>query len=771
MLGHLRVVEVSSGIAASYCGRALADAGAQVTLIEPPDGHALRRWSSVVGGRPGLLFDFLVQGKRCIRQADPWDSPELAEADIVIEDATAATAAGTESGAAQRGQVVVSISPFGRNGPWRERPASEFTIQALCGSTGRRGFPGREPVYAGGELGEWAAGSYAAAAAVCFAQVQSPSGGRATRRPGVHVDVSVLEASSLVLQAYWSVDLQLRGSLPRTLRAPMIPSIEPSADGFVGFSTITAEQFQGFLCMVERPDLADDVSLLLPLNREQRRDELLAAIHQWTTQHTTAEIVELATALRIPVAPIGNGANLPTNDQFAQRGVYSPGPLGTTQPRIPYQITPYEEEEELSPPKIAAAHPGRALAEPRLPLEGLKVADFTAFWAGPSATHLLASLGAEVIKIESIQRPDGMRFTSAKPDDERFYEWGTVFHAINTNKRSVTLDLTEPEGVEIAGQLIAWADVVIENFSARVMEAFGLGPEEIRRRNPRAVLVRMPAFGLSGPWRNRTGFAMTVEQASGMAWRTGYEGGPPMDVGGICDPLGGMHAVIAALAALAERERSGRGALVEVPLVEVALVMTAEEVLAYSEDGTLITRTGNHGPGAAPQGCYPCRDDEWLAVSVLNDQQWAALRAVLGSPPWAQDPALDHAPGRHDHRDALDRRLGAWCEAQDANALEELLSAAGVPAARVVRPSDILTNPQLRQRGFFERLTHEVVGSFDVPSLPFRAGAAPHGWHATPAPTLGQHNAEVLGTMLGISEADQQKLRDKGIIGQRLARR
>jgi crotonobetainyl-CoA:carnitine CoA-transferase CaiB-like acyl-CoA transferase len=410
-----------------------------------------------------------------------------------------------------------------------------------------------------------------------------------------------------------------------------------------------------------------------------------------------------------------------------------------------------------------------------LPLAGLRVADFTAFWAGPATTHLLAALGADVIKIESVQRPDGMRFTTAKPDDDRFYEWGTVFHAVNPNKRAVTLDLTRPEGVEIAASLIAWADVVIENFSARVMEAFGLGPDEVRRHNPRAVLIRMPAFGLSGPWRDRTGFAMTVEQASGMAWRTGYDDGPPMDVGGICDPLGGMHAVIAAMAALAERDRTGHGALVEVPLVEVALVMTAEQVLAYSEDKTLITRTGNHGPGAAPQGCYLCRDDDdWLAISVTDDAQWTALRAALGSPPWAEHPELAESAQRHRHRDALDRHLAAWCAGRDASALEELFTAAGVPAARVVRPSDILQNPQLRQRGFFERVEHEVAGRFDVPSLPFRADVAPHGphgWYTTPAPTLGQHNDAVLGGLLGIPAARRQQLRDSGIIGERLPRR
>ena len=194
--------------------------------------------------------------------------------------------------------------------------------------------------------------------------------------------------------------------------------------------------------------------------------------------------------------------------------------------------------------------------------------DFTAWWAGPIASHSLALLGADVVKVESIQRPDGMRFASARPPSvDQWWDWGMVFHGANTNKRGITLDLRSPEGVEIAERLIADADVVIENFTPRVMEGFGLTWERLSELNPRLIMTRMPAFGLSGAWRNNTGFAQTMEQLTGMAAITGYPDEDPQIPRGPCDPLAGMHAVFATLSALEERDQTGKGRLVEVTMV------------------------------------------------------------------------------------------------------------------------------------------------------------------------------------------------------------
>ena len=234
-----------------------------------------------------------------------------------------------------------------------------------------------------------------------------------------------------------------------------------------------------------------------------------------------------------------------------------------------------------------------------LPLDGLRIIDFTAFWAGPAATHMLAALGADVVKVESVQRPDGMRYTTTPPRAEQWWEWGPVFHGANTGKRGITLDLNDPEGLALAKRLVAGADAVIENFSPRVMENFGLDWDAVHAVNPRAVMVRMPAFGLDGPWRDRTGFAQTMEQITGMAWVTGFADGPPLIPRGACDPLAGMHAVFALLVALEARDRTGEGMLVEVTMVEAALNAAAEQVVEHSADGHAArprTATGARSP-------------------------------------------------------------------------------------------------------------------------------------------------------------------------------
>jgi crotonobetainyl-CoA:carnitine CoA-transferase CaiB-like acyl-CoA transferase len=238
-----------------------------------------------------------------------------------------------------------------------------------------------------------------------------------------------------------------------------------------------------------------------------------------------------------------------------------------------------------------------------LPLGGVRVLDLTAWWAGPSATHMLAALGADVVHVESIQRPDGMRMMAgAFRGRDRWWEWSPFFLASNANKRGLALNLAAPRGRELALRLLARADAVVENFTPRVLEQWGLGWPAIQAANPRCILVRMPAFGLDGPWRDHTGFAQTMEQMTGLAWRTGHPEDQPRIQRGPCDPLAGMHAAFALLVALAERERSGRGHRVECTMVEGALNAAAEQLVEWSAYGRALGRMGNRSPEATPQG-------------------------------------------------------------------------------------------------------------------------------------------------------------------------
>jgi len=393
------------------------------------------------------------------------------------------------------------------------------------------------------------------------------------------------------------------------------------------------------------------------------------------------------------------------------------------------------------------------------------VIDLTAMWAGPFAASYLADMGADVIKIESIQRPDGMRLATTV-GREPLWEWAHVFAGANPGKRDVTLNLTTAEGLTLLKRLIQTADVVMEAFAVRVLEQFGLGWDVVHALNPRAIMVRMPSFGLDGPWRDRTGWAMTMEQVSGMAWLTGYDD-QPLVVRGVCDPVGGMNAVFALLLALEQRQRTGEGQLIEVPLVEAALNLAAEQVIEHSAYGALLMRAGNRGPCAAPQGVYRCADtDEYVAVAVVTDAQWQALCALV-VPEWAGDTRLASVEGRRAAHERIDERLEAWLLQYGRDAAVEQLITAGVPAQAVVNAHHAWRNPQLEHRRFFQIMQHPVTGATRYPGLPLAFSALGRELHRSPPPTLGQHNDEILGGELGLSAEELADLRARKIIGER----
>jgi len=760
MLAGVRVLDRTAGIAGPYCTKVLADAGADVVKVEPDGGDSLRGW------RSGALFEFLNTSKRSVRTSDDL----LAGADIYVVDGPLDVAS---LRAAHPSLVVVTISPFGCDGPWSQRPATEFTLQAACGSDGHRGFPEDPPIAAGGRIGEWVTGTYAAIGAIAAYREAKRSG------HGDHVDVSMFDCMAVTMATYPSVFAEFAGwpPVPGTGRAIEVPSIEPTADGFAVFTTNSAQQFQDFLVMIGRGDLLEDTELASSPTRFARRKEFLAAVHEYTTKRSSAELLEEAGAFRVPAGPVLNGATVPTFEQFVARDVFQPSPSGRfRQPRVPFRIDGAPARPFAAAPAVGQddgsvrwdARPARAAtSEWQRPLEGVRILDLTAWWAGPAALHVLACLGADVIKVESMARPDLMRFSSVKPATEpQWWEWGPLFQAINVGKRGVTLDLARPEGKEAFEALVRTSDVLIENMTPRVMDQFGLGWDRVHEVNPDLVMVRMPAFGLDGPWRERGGFAQTMESITGMAWLTGFEDGLPVLVRGACDPIAGMHAVIAALLALEVRDREGGGRLVESVMVEAALQAAAEQVIEFDASGELLSRQGNRGPVAAPQGLYRCAgDDAWLAVAVADDEQWAALGRVLGNPAWHADAALATDAGRRAAHDRIDAELTAWCVGRDATVLAEQLMAAGVPAGAVIRPRDMAHNPQLRWRGLFEVSDHPVTGRREMPTMPFRFSRVDR-WLRRAAPTLGQHNDEVLGDVLGADEV--ARLRSLGVTGERL---
>jgi crotonobetainyl-CoA:carnitine CoA-transferase CaiB-like acyl-CoA transferase len=588
--------------------------------------------------------------------------------------------------------------------------------------------------------------------------------------------------------------LSIAGRPMRDVRMVNLPNVHATKDGFVGFMVVTGQQWLDFAAMIERPDWAEDDTLIRVIHRVRRRRELLGWIDTWMGQRTSEEVAELATLFRIPVAVLGNGASLPHADHLVERHFFVANPHGGfVQPDVPYTFGAGARRRPPGPPPrlgeqtelarhvprrdraftTPATSPGEPSAQ--RPFHGLRVADFTANWAGPVIGQVLAGFGADVIRIESPRRPDALRSNTIRSmGDDLWWEWSPLAHGPNTSKRGLTLDMSSERGRELALSLIARCDVVIENYSPRVMDGWGFTPEIVLGANPAAVFVRAPAYGMQGPWRDRVGYAQTIEMTAGLAWLTGPADGPPDIPNGACDPIAGLHATIALLLALEHRRRTGEGMLLECPMVGGALNLAAEQVLEHSAYGVLLEREGNRSPTAAPQNAYRTATDDlpedqgrWVLISVETDAQWAALRSVLGEPAWAADPTLATLPGRRAAHDTIDEHLAAWCATRDADEIVEHLWSAGVPVGKVLLPHEIATNPQLAARRWFSTLHHPVTGDNVHGGFPaiFSAGPAPEQLHRGPPPMLGQHNHEILSEVLGLTEADIDTLEAAGVIG------
>ncbi|MDA4106825.1 CaiB/BaiF CoA-transferase family protein [Mycolicibacterium holsaticum] len=790
------VVDLSTGIAGAYCTKLLADGGAQVIKVEPPEGDWLRRWSAsgadIAPGSDGALFSFLAGAKHSV-VADPDSDIDLVNALLAGADAVVWSRGSSVAEhvvcipaairSAHPHLTVTSITPFGLRGPWSDRPATEFTLQAWSGGIVGlgRGSADRAPVFVGGQVGEYLAGAYASAATLA-----------SRMRGGAElVDVSMLETQILGLTYYPVSYYEMLGRPWRDARRLTVPGIARAKDGLIDIGCGTAQQWFDLCAMTGHDDWIDEES---PLSITEQANEKADELYAWVESHTVDEIRDLATAFRIPNAPVANGANTVGLDHFHARGSFVTNPRdGFDQPGPPYRMQPavlrgpepaprlgehteYYRSREVSHGREKGELPTRNAISAKLPFEGLRVIDMTTFWAGPSCTHLLAMLGADVIHIESTRRPDGTRMIAGIPvTEDQWWEKSPIFSGLNTNKRGVTLDLQSTAGRDLLNRFIATADVIVENFTPRVLDQIRLDFAAVQAVRPDVVMLRMPGFGLDGPWRDNPAFAYVIEAASGISWLTGYPDRNPYEPYSVGDPNAGIHALNALLLALEQRRRTGQGVLVEAAMVDAALNVAAEQVIEYSAYGALLQRDGNRGPTAAPQNLYRTneidefgRADCWVAVAVANDEQWAGLRDALGGPKWASDPELRTVAGRRAHHDTVDEHLAAWCAQRSGDDIVETLWGQGVPVAKVMQPHRQTELPQLAARGFFEDVGHPVNARTPHSTVPFKMSRGPERVHVQPAPLLGQHNHELLSE-LGLSDDEIADLQDRGVIGNAVA--
>jgi crotonobetainyl-CoA:carnitine CoA-transferase CaiB-like acyl-CoA transferase len=774
ILEDIRVVDFSSEIAGPYATKMFADAGADVVKIESPAGDPLRKYGMAEGDSDSALFRYLNGSKRSV--VGDWSDAGVRAivdgADLLVESSGPKEYDYDLLRIRNPGLVVLTLTPFGTEGPWADRPGNDFIVQAESGAIAMHGYPTETPYQMGARIVEWCAGTFGAVSALAAIECALKTG------QGEHIDLPHLLASSYSSLTFMDAMHQMIGApTPDTVaRFVDLPSIEPTLDGWVGFKVFTRDQFEAFCILIDRPDLLVDERWASSAFRGQRINEWNDMVHPWTMKRTTAEIVELASALRIPATAVNSAMGVLNNEHFVDRDLFVTSPDGSFMyPRPAPQIWGERLPKATAAPTLGE-HTGMIEDRPRvdqiqptirsLPLEGVRVLDFTTMWAGPSAGEFFALLGADVIHIEGPSHLDGTRTFLLPPQigTERWWERAGAWLSINRNKRSLAMAIDTPEGQSILRNLMATADVMFENYSPRVLDGFGFDAESVAEINPNLVYVRMPAFGLTGPWRERTGFTQTMEQATGMAWLTGYPEGPPRIANGPCDALAGYQAAFGALLGLHDRQRRGQGGLVEVAMIESALNVAAELVVTYTGEGKELQRQGNRSLTAAPQGIYPCLGvEKWLAISIETDDQWLALRRIMGDPPWATKPNFDTFAGRRELHDLIDDEIGNWARSRELFDTVEALSEAGVLAGSVTDPRLAPEHPQLLALGYYETLDHPVVGPHLMPSVPFRFASVDH-FGTRRAPLLGEHNEEILES-LGFTPQEIESLRAKHVIG------
>ncbi|MGI8554170.1 MAG: CaiB/BaiF CoA transferase family protein [Dehalococcoidia bacterium] len=812
-LAGIRVIELATGVAGPYCGKLLAGLGATVIKLEPPGGDPTRREGPFPGDvldpeRSGL-FLHLNTGKRsvqlCLDTEDGRHTRDrlLAGADVLILSHRPAQllALGLDLAELERNfprLVIVDVTSFGLTGPYADYQGSELIVYALSGYMMLTGAFDREPIKAYGSLVAYEAGAQAALGTMA-ALIARHEDGR-----GQIVDVSAMEAGTFLIggveQSAYFFKRVVRRNGTRLLGFAAeysYPStIRPCRDGYVHCHS-NNRHLDLLAALIPHPRLLDPELLVAMMGHA---DEIDAIMDEWLADKDRHEVVHRAQELRLPFTEVMQPGEVMADRHHRVRGslimVDHPGAGPVLQPGAPFRMSakPWQngpvpmlgqDKEEVLNVRSAGilrdpASTGKGMnpapttpiantsldrpaspehsagrgteIHPARPLHGIRVIDFTNAVAGPIASFLLADLGAEVIKVEAPNaRP--LHATGTAPlregGEDRSYDRMLLFNELNHGKKGISLDVARPDGRQVFLRLVAKSDVVIENFAPRVMGNLGLDYDDLRREQPGIIMVSMPAFGLSGPYRDRVSYGPGIDAMSGLSHLTGYAGGPPMKPGNFfCDQNAGVHTAFATLVALWYRQRTGEGQRLEMPMIEGEFQVLGDAYIDYRMNGRERMRAGNDHPWMAPHDVYRCLgDDAWLAIAVETDEQWRALCRVLGRPELAIDPCFEKAAERHAHRHELKPAIAAWTSTRTHSEAQQLLQAAGVPSGAVLTAQELLANPHVRARHGFEYVEVPNVGPVPYPRTAFLLSRTPVPIEK-PAPAFGEDNDVVLRGLL-----------------------
>ncbi len=720
LLAGFNVVQIGSGLSEAFCGRLLADVGARVTSIDPPTGSA--------------LADHLNYGKT-VATGEAAQHAAVAAADLIVREGAPgvlATSVWTEAAIRQLNPraVLATISPYGQTGPQADDPTTDLTLFFASGMsrllTGQVDDQSEPPIRPVGMQSAVLSGLAAACAGMHAAL---------GNERGASIDVSTQE----VLATMAMTELTRAGLTGRSWARKRLTDgngatvcILPARDGYAAISPRENRQWASWLEAMGSPAWGTDPRFVTKADRVANFDALHALMSEWSRQYDKQWIADTAQAAHVPSFPLREVAEHLDTPQMRHRGYYRPVELaGRTvkAPGAPFGLT-------IAP----TGHKGRVSPGP-MPLSGVRVLDFSWVIAGPTTTRYLAAMGAEVIKVEA---PGG-------GDPGRGSELHTV---LGQAKKAIVLDLKKPEALEIARNLAAKSDILIENYATGVMDRLGLGADALKAVNPNLIYISASGMGRTGPDSHAVAYGTLLQSYAGFAGLNRHPNVPPRIGFAWLDPMCGLMLAFSAAAALWRRQRDGGVARVDFSMIEAMLWTMAEPLLATQLTGP-PQPVGNRSADHAPHGVWRCAgEDNWIAVVARNDAEWRSLCALV--PALSSMAGLDLL-GRRDAAAAIDAALATWCADQPARTAAETLLAAGVPAAALARSADLVASTHLRAREFWD-----AHGAGVLPGLPWRAS---FGRTIGPAPGLGADTDAVLTGILGVAPDRVAALRSAGVFG------
>ncbi len=743
-LSRVRVLEIGASPAIGFAGRLLSELGAQVTVALTP--RCLGQ-DQPIEGPDDAAFRFLTDGKSVT--SSPADLREAVRAaNIILHEevefkfkSEIEKRAGFESGC-----VIASCTPYGNSGPKREWKGTELTLfqgsgegYLMPGGLAREDKPDGPPIRLTRHLG-----SYQSGITLAMASVASLRRSRQRGQPE-WLDVSGQEAQ-LSLN-YMAISRYVDGTLEtRANRDFKYGGVLPCLDGFVELLTIEQKQWVQLCHALGDPEWSRNPNLSDAVERAKHGSEINKHLKQWSRVRHVQQVVEELRSFDVPCGPFLPPQALFSAPQLAHRGFFRESPGSTHMPSSPWLIKRGSACDPSRPGPGAAK--GAASLATSLPLEGVRVVDFTSHAAGPFCGLMLALLGCEVIRVESKTHVDINR----RPHPVYGRLNVPNFDHMAGPKRAVSLNLKSPGGVALAKELIAKSDLVIENFRPGVMERLGLDWDSLHEANPGLAMVSLSAYGQTGPDARRPGYAPIFAAEGGLGYMTGYADGPPCELRNNMDHTAGIAAAVAAVALLECKSARGIGAYADVSASEVAAMLVGESIVEAAA-GITSKRLGNAHERWAPHNVYRALgEDAWVAIAVRSDPEWHKLAQIIGQQE-LQRPEFGSAEGRAQKSSWLDDQISQWTATRSAQDIAHALQAQGIAAEVSMSARHLLEDEHLGARGAFVTLNHPLHGARPTVEAPWRlAGIARvySQWSAD----LGAHNQEVICDLLGHSREE-----------------